>query len=166
MEQLGLNLPALVAQIINFGLLLVLLRIVAYRPILKMLDDRAARIRESVEREGLIKAEAARAEQEFAERRAEALRHGQEIVARANEAADRLYREAQERARAAADEFLEKSRAEIERDRQRAVAEIRAQMADLAILAASRLVRSSLDTKDHYRLVEEALAEAERSKLS
>jgi hypothetical protein len=38
-------------------------------------------------------------------------------------------------------------------------------MADLAIYAASRLVGTSLDTKDHYRLIEEALAEAEREKL-
>ncbi len=166
MEQLGLNLPALVAQVVNFLLLLVILRAVAYRPILRMLDERTERIRESQEWAEDIKREAARTEEEFAARRAEALRQGQEVVARANQAAERIYQEAQERARQAADEFLEKSRTEIEAERQKAVAEIRSQMADLAIFAASRLVRSSLDTKEHYRLVEEALDEAERSKLS
>lgn len=166
MEQLGINLPSLIAQLVNFALLLLLLRVVAYKPILRMLDERALRVRESMERVDEIKRESARSAEEFAARRAEALRQGQEIVARANQAAERIYEEAQERARQASAEFLAKSRAEIERDRQKAVAEIRAQMADLAIFAASRLVRSSLDTKEHYRLVEEALAEAEKAKLS
>lgn len=166
MEQLGINLPALIAQLVNFGLLLLLLRVVAYRPILRMLDERASRIRESQEQAQEIKRQVARSEAELAARRAEALRQSQEIVARANQAAERIYQEAQERARQTADEFLAKSRAEIERDRQKAIAEIRAQMADLAIFAASRLVRTSLDTKEHYRLVEEALAEAEKAKLS
>jgi len=166
LEQLGINLPSLIAQLVNFALLLLLLRVVAYKPILRMLDERALRVRESMERVDEIKRESARSAEEFAARRAEALRQGQEIVARANQAAERIYEEAQERARQASAEFLAKSRAEIERDRQKAVAEIRAQMADLAIFAASRLVRSSLDTKEHYRLVEEALAEAEKAKLS
>ena len=166
MEQLGINLPSLIAQLVNFGLLLLLLRVVAYKPILRMLDERTLRVRESMERVDEIKRESARSEEEFAARRAEALRQGQEIVARANQAAERIYEEAQERARQVSAEFLAKSRAEIERDRQKAIAEIRAQMADLAIFAASRLVRSSLDTKEHYRLVEEALAEAEKAKLS
>jgi len=166
LEQLGVNLPGLVAQIVNFLLLLVVLRAVAYKPILRMLDERSARIRESQDRAEEIKREAARAAEELAARRAEALRQGQEIVARANQAAERIHQEAQERARQSADEFLAKSRAQIEADRHQAVAEIRSQTADLAVFAASRLVRASLDTKEHYRLVEEALAEAERAKLS
>ncbi len=166
MDQLGVNLPGLIAQIVNFLLLLALLRVVAYKPILRMLDERSTRIRESQERAEQIQREAARSEEQFAARRAEALQQGQEIVARANQTAERIYQEAQERARAAADEFLAKSRAEIDRDRQQAVADIRAQMADLAIFAASRLVRTSLDSKEHYRLVEEALDEAEKAKLS
>jgi F-type H+-transporting ATPase subunit b len=165
LEQLGINLPALVAQIVNFGLLLVILRMVAYQPILRMLDERSARIRESVEQAEEIKHQAARADEELAARRAEAMQHGQEIIARANEAAERVYRDAETRARQSSDEFLAKSRAEIDREREKAILDIRAEMADLAIFAASRLVGTSLDTKDHYRLVEEALAEAERSKL-
>ncbi|MCH8949204.1 MAG: hypothetical protein IIB87_02370, partial [Chloroflexi bacterium] len=49
MDELGLNIPVLVAQLVNFFLLLVLLRLFLYKPILKMLDKRAQRIREGVE---------------------------------------------------------------------------------------------------------------------
>lgn len=166
MEQLGINLPGLIAQLVNFGLLVGLLYVVAYKPILSMLDNRAERIDRSLKEADEARKEAAVAKAAQSDQRAEAQRQVQEIIARANQNAERIHREAQERAKLAADEFLVKARAEIDRDRQRAVAEVRAEMADLAIFAASRVVRSSLGTPEHYRLVEEALAEAERAKLS
>lgn len=166
MEQLGINLPGLVSQVINFALLLVLLRVFAYKPVLSILDERAARIREGVDKAEEAKRQAAAIDEQSAERRLESLKQAQEIIARANQTAERIYQEAEERARLLGDEYLAKSRAEIERDRQKAVADIRSEMADLAIYAASRVIRSSLDPKDHYRLVEEALTEAEKSKLS
>ena len=49
MDELGLNVPVLVAQLVNFFLLLVILRLFLYRPILDMLDRRSQRIREGVE---------------------------------------------------------------------------------------------------------------------
>ncbi|MBI2940351.1 MAG: F0F1 ATP synthase subunit B [Chloroflexi bacterium] len=166
MEQLGINLPGLVAQIVNFGLLLLLLRLVAYKPILGMLDQRAARIRESMERAEEIRRQAQRAEAEFAERLNEARREGQAIVTRANEAAVRIQREAEERARAEAEEFLRKARTEIDRDRQRAIAELRAQVADLTVLAASRVIGRALDKPAHLAIIEETIQQAEKAKLS
>ena len=55
MEGLGLNLNGLIAQLVNFGLLFFLLWLVAYKPILRLLDDRAARIREGVEKAETIR---------------------------------------------------------------------------------------------------------------
>ena len=52
---LGINFPGLVAQFINFGILLVVLRLVAYKPVMRMLDERAARVRESIETAERIK---------------------------------------------------------------------------------------------------------------
>lgn len=166
MEALGINVLGLVVQAFNFGLLLFLLHRFAYKPLVGMLDQRAARIREAMERTEEIQRQAERTEAEFAERLSEARREGQAIVARANEAADRIRRDAEERARQEAEDFLRKARAEIERDRQQAVAELRAQVADLAVLAASRLVGTSLDTSAHYKIIEETLEQAEKAKLS
>src|SRR5947207_2200638 len=87
---LGVNLPGLVAQAINFLLLLLILRLIAYKPILRMLDERSARIRESMERAEELKAEAARTEQQFTARLTEAQRQAQEIVSQANQFAQRI----------------------------------------------------------------------------
>jgi F-type H+-transporting ATPase subunit b len=68
LTSLGINLPVLIAQIINFGLLFLLLRVVAFKPLMKMFDKRASIIKESVEQTERIKEEAARAEEEARKR--------------------------------------------------------------------------------------------------
>jgi F-type H+-transporting ATPase subunit b len=166
MEGLGVNLNGLIAQLVNFGLLCLLLWLVAYRPILRLLDERSARIKEGIDKTDAVREQLTRAEAEFAARRADGLREAQEIVGRANAAADRIQREAEERARQVADEVVQRAREEINIERQRAVADLRAQVADLAILAAGRVVRSTLDPQQHVRLVQEALTEAEKARLS
>lgn len=162
LDNLGIHWQGLLAQAVNFLLLLGLLWLVAYKPVLRMLDRRATRIRESMERAEEIRREAARTEEQFAATLARARKEGQAIMAQASEVAERIRAEAQEEARRQAEEFLSKARAEIQRDKERAAAELRAQVADLAILAASKVVKRSLDDADHYRLVTEVLAETER----
>jgi F-type H+-transporting ATPase subunit b len=61
-------------------------------------------------------------------------------------------------ARAEAQKVIDRGKAEIDRERQAAVDELRGVVADVAILAASRIVEKSLDTSDNRRLVEEAIA--------
>ena len=51
-EGLGINLPDLIAQIINFGVLFGVLWLVGYKPILRLLDERARKIRDSMEETG------------------------------------------------------------------------------------------------------------------
>ena len=64
MEGLGINLPLLLAQVINFLLLFGLLYLFAYKPILRMFDERSQRIKESMDETEAIKEQAARAEEE------------------------------------------------------------------------------------------------------
>jgi F-type H+-transporting ATPase subunit b len=165
-EALGVNLPGLIAQLVNFGLLVLLLRAVAYKPILRVLDERRDRVQESLSEDQRQREENLRNQEDLGKQRREALREAQEIVTRAGQTAERIHAEALVEARRAAEEFLERSRAEIARERQQAISEIRGQMADLALSAASRVVRRSLNQPEHYRIVEEALAEAERANLS
>ena len=65
MEDLGVNLPTLIAQIVNFGILFGLLYVVAYKPIMRMLDERSKRIKESVEQSESVKKHAENAEEEI-----------------------------------------------------------------------------------------------------
>lgn len=162
MEGLGVSVPGLLSQFVNFILLLLILRAVAYKPIMRMLDERSARIRESMQRADEIKEQAAQTEQEFARRLDEARREGQAIIGQAEKIADRLRQDELEKTRQVLDELRAKALDDIGRERERAISDLRRQVADLAILAAGRAVGKSLDQASHNRLIQEALTEAER----
>jgi F-type H+-transporting ATPase subunit b len=162
LEGLGVSVPGLISQFVNFILLLLILRAVAYKPIIRMLDERSARIRESMERAEEIKEQAARTEQEFARRLDEARREGQAIIGQSEKIAERLRQDELEKTRQVVDQLRAKALDDIARERERAIADLRRQVGELAVLAAGRAVGQSLDHESHNRLIQEALSEAER----
>ncbi|MBI2861418.1 MAG: F0F1 ATP synthase subunit B [Chloroflexi bacterium] len=159
MEGLGINLPSLIAQAVNFGLLLLLLYLFLYKPVLRMLDERGKRIQESMENAEAVKKELARARQEYEATVAKGRGEAQQIIAQAVEIGEQVKGEARTRAIQEADELLARAKAQIELETQKALVQLRAQVADLAILAASRVIKRSLDREAHHQLIEEALAE-------
>jgi F-type H+-transporting ATPase subunit b len=162
-EQLGINVTGLIAQLVNFLVLFFLLRTFLFPRVVQMLDARAARIRESVERAEQIQRDAERTEQQFQEQIAEARREGQTIVANAAQISQRIQAEAQEKAHRDAEAFLARARDQIQRETEQARTELRQQVASLALLAAGRVVERSLDEKQHVDLIERVLSEAEAS---
>jgi F-type H+-transporting ATPase subunit b len=158
MSQLGLNLPLLLAQIINFFIVLVALRLFLYKPILGMLDRRAERIREGLEAADRSKEQAAEAEQEVARQVAEARSQGQTMIAQAQETANRIQEEARSQARREGEALLERARSEIQLERDQAIAVLRKEFADITVSAAEKVIGQSLDRQGHQRLIEEVLA--------
>ncbi len=157
---LGISWQGLLGQIINFVLLLVLLYFIGYRPIRKMLDERSKRIKEGVDQAELAKEAAARAEEEVQRRLDEARKDGQLILAQAAEMGERLKAEAREEARREAEALIVRARAEIGMERDEAIDRLRQEFADLAILAAEKVINETLDKERHRRLIEEVLEES------
>jgi len=160
MDELGLNIPVLIAQLVNFFLLLVVLRLFLYKPILEMLDRRSQRIREGLQAAEQSKEQAAQTEQEVAAQLAEARSQGQTLLAQAQESANRVQEEARAQARREGEILLERARSEIQLERDQAIAELRAQFADLTVSAAEKVINQSLDRQAHRRLIEDVLAES------
>ncbi|HEX7196627.1 MAG TPA: F0F1 ATP synthase subunit B, partial [Candidatus Limnocylindria bacterium] len=84
-----------------------------------------------------------------------------EMIARANKIAEDTRNEILTDARAEAEKVSTRAREEIVAEKEKAMAEIRGQVAELALAAAGRLVRSEMDGPTQRRLVEEFLAEVE-----
>ncbi len=160
MDELGFNVPVLIAQLVNFFILLVVLRIYLYKPILNMLDRRSQRIREGMEAAEQSKEQATQAEEEVARQLSEARQQGQTLVAQAQEAANRIQEEARSQARRDSEMQLERARSEIQLERDQAIAELRKEFADLTVSAAEKVIGQSLDKQAHQRLIDEALAES------
>ena len=142
----------------NFFLLLVILRLVAYKPILKMLDDRKQKIAEGLNAAEIARAEAAQAQANIASQLQEGQRQAQEVVAGAQQIAARIQAEAREQANRDREDSLERARAEIQLERDRAVADLRREFADITVSAAEKVIGQSLDRTAHQRIIDEALA--------
>ncbi len=160
MEGLGLNLPALIAQIINFAILLGLMYLVAYKPITRMLDERSRKVKESMEQTELIKQQAERAEEEVKKQIEAAGREGQEIIARAVRSGEDVRQKAQQEARQDVESIIARAGVEIQRERDGAIGELRKEFADLTILAAGKVIDRSLDKEAHRQLIDKVLKES------
>lgn len=160
LANLGISWSTLLAQIVNFVILFGLLYLVAYKPLMRMLDGRSGRIKESMEQTEHIKEQATRAEEE-AERRIEAAsKEGQEVIARAVRMGEELRQQSQGEARQEAKSLITKARTEIQRERDEAIDELRREFADLTILAAGKVIDRSLDRKAHRQLIDKVLEES------
>jgi F-type H+-transporting ATPase subunit b len=165
-EALGVLWGNLIWQCLAFAVLIFLLQRFAYAPIVKMLDERANRIRESMEQAEQIKAANAEAAKRAEQIINEAQSQVREMLSQANQMSQRTIAAAQSEAREQREKLLADAHAQIQTDTQRAKEELQREVARLAIMAASKVVGKSLDSADHYRLVDQALAEAEQSRGS
>jgi len=159
-EALGLNLPQLIAQVVNFFILLFVLRLVAYKPILKMLDERKQRIAEGLNAAEIARAEAASAQANIQSQLDQARKDGQEIVANAQGIATRIQADAREQSTKDREAALERARIEIQQERDRAIADLRGEFADITVKAAEKVINQSLDRQAHQRVIDETLAES------
>ncbi|HXK33785.1 MAG TPA: F0F1 ATP synthase subunit B [Dehalococcoidia bacterium] len=157
---LGINLPVLIAQLVNFTVLLVVLRLVAWGPLMKMLDERRERIRESLEAADRAKAQVAESQRQVQEQVEAGRREAQQLIAQAQEIAGRIQADARSQAQADAEAMLARARNEIQLERDQAIAELRKEFADMTISAAEKVINSSLDRQQHRRLIDEALAQS------
>jgi F-type H+-transporting ATPase subunit b len=155
-----INLFQVVIAAANFVAFLVLLYVIALKPVAALLEDRRSRIEQ-----GLKDAEQARRDRENAEAErvatlSEARKEANDILSRAQKVAQDS-READIAAtRAELERMRERATGEIEAEKQRAIAELRGEVADLALAAASRVVGESMTDDRQRRLVDEFLAES------
>ena len=163
MEALGINLPGLLTHLISFVILVGLLSYLLYKPLIRVLDQRSERIRESLEASQRAQEEAAQSREEMQEQLESARAEGLQMIAQAREVADRFREE--ELARAREEIAAERTRAEanIQRERDAAIEDLRREFAGLAVVAAERVIRRSLDDSDHRVLIEQVLEEGSQS---
>jgi F-type H+-transporting ATPase subunit b len=147
----------LIWTIITFLVLLIVLRRVAWKPLLAALEQRENTIRNSLDEAQRARQEA---EQLLVENRrilADANREATRIIGQGREEAERLRTSLAEQAQAEARRLLDEARREITRERQLAVQELKSTAAELALMAAGKLLNTAVTDAEHRRLVTEFL---------
>jgi len=159
MDALGINLPGLLTQLISFSVLVFVLYKFLYGPITNMLDQRAERIKESLEAADRARSEAASSAETVEKELANARQEGQRLIADAQEAARRAGEQIEQRSRQQAEEIIARAESEIAQQRDAAIEELRREFAGLAVLAAERVVERELDAARHQELIDAVLEE-------
>ena len=159
-SQLGINVPLLITQLVSFGILFVVLRLVAYKPLMRMMDERSRRIKESMDQAETVRQQSEQAEGEVRKQLEQASRDGQERLQRAIKAGEDVKAKAQEDARTEAEALISRARQEIQQERDEAINEVRRSFADLTVLAAGKVIEKSLDKAQHKELIDKVLEES------
>ncbi len=154
MKALGVDLPLLVSQAVNFGILLLVLYLALFKPLTKMLRERAERVKK-----GLADAEASKQLLTDAEARKQELieagrREAHDLVERATRSAEQQKQEILQQARQEAHDIILRAQQQAQREIQDGRVALQQQIVDLAIASASRVLEENLDEDRQRQLVE------------
>ena len=152
-----------VVEIVVFLVLLWLLARYVFPPLLRALEARQQLIAQSLQEAEKARQEAERSRASEMAEMAEARAKAQEILDRAQKLGEQLREELRQRGEAEQQAMLERARAELQREREQAVAELRRQVADLVVMATTRVLQEELDERRQLQLVEQALSEVDLS---
>lgn len=157
---LQINLFWIIVAAANFLILFVILAVFAFGPLRRILDERRERIEQ-----GLKDADQARRDRESAEAErlatlAEARKESNDILTRAQKVAQESRDTDIAATKAELERMRERAAADIEAEKKRAIAEIRGEVADLALRAASKVVGETMTDDRQRRLVDQFLQEA------
>lgn len=149
--------------IITFLLVLFVLKKWAWPPILSALDEREERIRSAIDGSEKARQEAEAVLSEHRSKLAAAEDEARQIIAEAREAGEKARHDIVEQAREEAQRAIGQARTSIEAEKRAAIAELRREMADLAVHAAGRLIDANLDDEKNRGLVDDLISKIPES---
>ena len=156
---LEINPGLILWTIVTFIILLVVLRAVAWKPLLGALTAREEKIRTSLQRTEQAQQEAEKLLEENKHQLAQAEEQSQRAIKEGRGMGERLKAEIIEKANASSRNMIEQAKEEIRREKDAALIELRGEVADLAIMAAEKVLDANLDASKQRELVETAIRE-------
>lgn len=162
---LSIDWGLMVWTLITFGLAVAVLWKFAFGPLQKIIDERRAQIRESLEAADATRDEAARLLAEYKETLASVRAEAEEILERSRKSGEATKNEIVDEARKQADRTIEKAEEQIQREMRAAVKDLKVQIADLTVLATEKVVGMKLDEAEQKRLLDEALRDLKLDEL-
>lgn len=156
---LDVNPGLILWTILTFLILLVILRKLAWAPLLGALTAREENIRTTLEETARAQDEARRLLEENRRQLAEAEAQAQRVIREGREMGEKVRAEILEKAQASSRALVDQAREEIRREKDAALGQLRSEVADLAVMAAGKIIDANLDPARHRALVDAALRE-------
>ncbi|MBI4089959.1 MAG: F0F1 ATP synthase subunit B [Candidatus Kerfeldbacteria bacterium] len=157
--KLGIDWKLLLAQIVNFLVLLWVLKRFAYGPIMRALDNRSKRIEQSLAHATAIEAERTKLEEGKQAELQQARVEAQALLGQARQDAEAFLAQAREQAKMEAAGVVKSASQEARRMKNEIVAEAKQELADVVAASAEKVIRVKLDASADRKLIDEALRE-------
>jgi F-type H+-transporting ATPase subunit b len=158
-EALGISLNGVIAYAVNFTLLIVLLRVLLYKPVTKMLHTRQERIAEGLQAADRAAADAAEQRSQFDKELQEARAVAQADAKVLAEQTEQMRAETVRAAELEAEQIRAQAREEMERERAQVAGELQHEAAELALAISRKVVGAAVDEATQRRLVDQFVAE-------
>jgi F-type H+-transporting ATPase subunit b len=153
-----------IVELITFLAMLAILARYVYPEVVRLAEARQRVIAQQLEEAGRARAEAAAKLQEAEARLNEARREAQGLIEAANKSGDQLRQELRQKAEEEAKRLSETARKEIAAERDRAVSSVRSEVADMVVLATTKVIGETLDDSKHRQLIDRAIEEVSQGR--
>ena len=161
---MDINPSTVIFAIINFCILVVGLKVFLYKPVCNMLDSRKEEVANNLNSAEEAKLEAQKLKDEYAAQLQNARSEAQDIINQAAKIGEQTKADIVSEAREEAARLTAKAQADIAREKTEALNEIRNEIADLAVLAAAKVVGKTIDVADHQNMVNDFVKEVGEAK--
>lgn len=155
----------LIAQIINFLLLVFLLAKFAYRPLMQVLEDRQKKIADNIDSAERERKDAQQLKMEYQQQLAQARSQAQVIVEKAEKLAEEAKEEILKDARAESARILKNAQAEVARERALALAQLKNEVVVLSMAAATKIIDKNIDTEANAMLISNFIEKLDDQKI-
>jgi F-type H+-transporting ATPase subunit b len=156
-EALGLNTKILIAQFLNFAIMVFVLWRFAYKPILKFLESRRQKIEEGVKNSERAIEKLTEVGEKERQVIVEAKKEALEIINESKADAEKKAREILEKAEKDASLVMDKEREKLEQERLEMFKELKGKLSGLVVLAVEKVLKEKIDEKKDAHIIEEAL---------
>jgi len=157
LDQFGVDIRLLIAQMVNFAILLVVLKFVLYKPVLKMLEDRKQRIIEAEENANSIEKRLEKIEAEREKVMSKVSQEATQILEEATKNASDIIAESHVKAAEDIKLLISKAKDQIAQDRENMRSEIRSELADLVSTAMTSIYSKKLTKADQEEIIKQTL---------
>lgn len=158
-ESLGLN-ATIAVQIFNFIILLIFLRLVVYKPVVNILEQRQKAIVDNIATAEEERKEAESLRQSYLAEMQKSKEEAQNIIQQATKAGEAQAQQIIEAAKTEANRIKDNALSDIEREKEKAVAELREQVISLSMLVANKVVAHKITDDLQHDMVQEFIKEA------
>lgn len=150
---LGIDVGMLIAQAINFAILLGVLSWLLYRPVLKVIDERRGRIQKSVDHAKKLEHEVAQMEKERKKRMKEMDDQAKDFLAQTKNQAEGMKKEILDGAKAEVTQLLEKGRKQLEDERRKLVGDLKNTVTSVSVQLASKILEREFSSADQAKVL-------------